>query len=240
MFLMKPIVNLLFLEGVPIFEQLALEEALFRADHENWCLVNSGSTPAIVMGLSGNADDAVDMRLWDRDPIPIIKRFSGGGTVVVDEDTLFCTFIMRSGDVSCESTPASVMTWSHQIYAHAFSPIPLQLQEHDYAIEGRKVGGNAQCFAGGRFLHHTSFLWNYSQERMQLLRHPTRQPQYRSDRTHEAFCTAFKQYFPSKEKFFSAFVNSIEKTFFCRKVSREGAENALSRPHRKNLVIFRQ
>ena len=37
----------------PILEQLQLEEALFRADQRNWCLLNSGSPPAIVMGISG-------------------------------------------------------------------------------------------------------------------------------------------------------------------------------------------
>jgi lipoate-protein ligase A len=28
-----------------------------------------------------------------KDSIPVIKRFSGGGTVIVDENTLFVTFV---------------------------------------------------------------------------------------------------------------------------------------------------
>ncbi|NGX54212.1 MAG: hypothetical protein K1000chlam4_00937, partial [Chlamydiae bacterium] len=44
--------SLLHLSGLPIFEQLQLEEALLRADEGNWCLINSGVPPAIVMGIS--------------------------------------------------------------------------------------------------------------------------------------------------------------------------------------------
>ena len=51
--LMK-LIKLLRLQNVPILRQLLLEEALLRADSNNWCIVNNGtSVPAIVMGISG-------------------------------------------------------------------------------------------------------------------------------------------------------------------------------------------
>lgn len=48
------VVNLLRLQGLPILQQLRLEEALLRADAGNWCILNDGSaTAAVVLGISG-------------------------------------------------------------------------------------------------------------------------------------------------------------------------------------------
>ena len=47
-------VRLLRLRGVPILEQLKLEEALLRATSQNWLIVNDGTPgPTVVMGISG-------------------------------------------------------------------------------------------------------------------------------------------------------------------------------------------
>ena len=60
----------------------------------------------------------------------------------------------------------------------------------DYVFDQRKFGGNAQSITGKRWLHHTSFLWDYRPEAMALLKHPPRSPKYRevrsSDRSTEA------------------------------------------------------
>src|SRR3972149_4286719 len=82
--------HLIQTQGMPIYEQLLLEEALLRLDDKNYCLINEGSPPAIVMGISGKAEELVDLPFCT---VPILRRFSGGGTVVVDENTLFVSFI---------------------------------------------------------------------------------------------------------------------------------------------------
>lgn len=49
-----PLMKLVKLRGMPILQQLHLEERLLRTSSDNWCLINDGtSSPAIVMGLSG-------------------------------------------------------------------------------------------------------------------------------------------------------------------------------------------
>jgi lipoate-protein ligase A len=53
----------------------------------------------------------------------------------------------------------------------------------DYTVAGgRKIGGNAQAITGKRWLHHTSFLWDYDAQRMGLLRPPPKAPAYRQAR----------------------------------------------------------
>lgn len=56
------------------------------------------------MGISSN-DELVHTEEAYKLNIPIIKRFSGGGTVVVDEDTLFVTFIFNTQDVKVPLFP---------------------------------------------------------------------------------------------------------------------------------------
>ena len=49
-----PMMNLVRVKGVPILQQLHLEERLLRTSSHNWCIINDGTNqPAIVMGVSG-------------------------------------------------------------------------------------------------------------------------------------------------------------------------------------------
>ncbi|KAL2621241.1 hypothetical protein R1flu_001446 [Riccia fluitans] len=73
---------------------LTLEELLLRTSADNWCLLNDGtSPPSIVMGISGKPEKLLEVEKVVKDGVPVIKRFSGGGTVIVDEGTLFVTLI---------------------------------------------------------------------------------------------------------------------------------------------------
>ena len=49
----------------------------------------------------------------------------------------------------------------------------------DYTFGERKFGGNAQAITKQRWLHHTSFLWDFDDRNMALLKHPSQVPEYR-------------------------------------------------------------
>lgn len=99
MALKRPLLRFVDLAGkVGIFEQLRIEEILMRHDQSNWCFVNRNiSPPTVVLGISGKVDELVEAEACLRDSVPLIKRFSGGGTVIVDENTYFVSFIMSVG-----------------------------------------------------------------------------------------------------------------------------------------------
>lgn len=61
----------------------------------NRVLVNEHLNPTIVMGLSGKIDKLVNVEKAKELHLPVIKRFSGGGTVVVDNSTFCLTFILN-------------------------------------------------------------------------------------------------------------------------------------------------
>lgn len=175
--------NILHL-NTSIDKQLRLEEQLLREDSRNFCLINTGSPPAIVMGISGKAEALVHL---DQLPnsIPLLRRFSGGGTVVVDENTVFVTFICNKGDHDFPAYPEPILRWAESVLAPATKG--LQLRENDFVIGERKCGGNALYIKKDRWLIHTSFLWDYDPNRMALLKHPAKTPKYRQGRSHEEF-----------------------------------------------------
>jgi len=67
-----------------------------------------------------------------RDGVPVIRRFSGGGTVIVDDGTVFVTLICRSDAVPVPKLyPRPIMDWTEQLYVPAFRSVPgFQLREH--------------------------------------------------------------------------------------------------------------
>jgi hypothetical protein len=56
--------------------------------------------------------------------IPVIKRFSGGGTVVVDDDTLFATLLMRQDDLpDVRPYPRDIMSFMETFYQDVFTDV---------------------------------------------------------------------------------------------------------------------
>ncbi|KAG0502172.1 hypothetical protein HPP92_002244 [Vanilla planifolia] len=79
-----PLLNLIRTRGFPILQQLHLEERLLRTSSSNWCIINDGTNQVnVVMGLSGRPAELIDIELLLQDRIPVIRRFTGGGTVVI-------------------------------------------------------------------------------------------------------------------------------------------------------------
>ena len=96
--LARPRALWLQLRNVPILRMLQLEEALFRTDRRSWFITNEWDSAqpaaeAVVLGISGRPEQMLHVEAAQRSGIPVIKRFTGGGTVVVDSDTLFASFI---------------------------------------------------------------------------------------------------------------------------------------------------
>src|SRR5262245_13582464 len=108
--------HLLTLPNVPIFEQLQLEEALLRTDERNWCILNTNSSEAIVMGISGKPEKLLNLDLVKRDKISVIKRFSGGGTVFISPCTVFVTLICNAQDSPIPLQPRPILEWTEKLY----------------------------------------------------------------------------------------------------------------------------
>ncbi len=205
------IIHLIHLKNVSIFDQLLLEEKLLREDSRNFCILNEGSSPAIVMGISGKPEELIHYSKAQELQIPLIQRFSGGGTVVVDKDTLFVTFLCNKEEFSFPAYPERIMKWTETFYHQALELPNFALKENDFVLGDFKCGGNAQYIKKERWLQHTSFLWDFCPKKMESLLLPRKKPKYREDRSHLDFLCTLNNHFSSKEIFFQNIKTTLSK-----------------------------
>ncbi len=239
------LVRLVRTSGLCILRQLRLEEKLLRSPGAgNWCLLNDGTPDrSVVLGISGKPHQLVDVRRALDDGVRVIKRFSGGGTVIVDRDTQFVTLVMNAAAVpDLALFPRQIMEWTGTLYGGrphgVFADMPgWQLRENDYVIGERKVGGNAQSISKDRWLHHTSFLWDFREETMKYLTNPAKQPRYRANRSHSDFLAPLKTYMPDRNALATRIEAALEGMGLeVAPASIEQAEDAVAAHHRGSGV----
>ncbi|XVF11905.1 hypothetical protein REPUB_Repub08aG0068300 [Reevesia pubescens] len=221
-----PMMNLLRFKGLPILQQLHIEERLLRTSSENWCIINDGTThPTIVMGVSGKPAELLEIESVLRDQVPVIRRFTGGGTVIVDHGIIFVTFICNKEAVhDLQPYPQPIMSWSSLLYSKVFQGIgDFHLRENDYVFGNHKFGGNAQSITKNRWIHHTSFLWDFNIGNMTYLKLPKRAPAYRSARGHLDFICRMKDYMP-RSTFIDKTVEATGTQFSLRPFELEAIE----------------
>ncbi len=169
--------------------------------------------PVIVVGLSGKVDELVDVDKATKDDVSLIRRFTGGGTVITDKNTMIVSIIFGSKNAFSKLPyapnpfPRDIMSWtSKMIYQQAFDSLcgtdaGFRLRENDYVmLDGKKIGGNAQAISGERWLHHTSFLWDFDNKSMDYLKHPKKAPSYRSGRDHKDFLCRIKDHVKDEKR----------------------------------------
>jgi lipoate-protein ligase A len=228
--------HLLQFSHLPILPQLQLEEALLRADQRNWCLINYGSPPAIVLGISGKPEELINEEKWKIKPVPIIRRFSGGGTVFIDENTCFVTFICNASFIPISPFPNSIMRWTEELYRPLFASHPFSLKENDYTLNSQKFGGNAQSITKNRWLHHSSLLWDFSSLNMEYLKMPKKMPAYRQHRSHVDFLCNLRDFWPHPTTFQTALIDHLLSQFDVQKIEGKDIKDVLQLPHRKATV----
>jgi lipoate-protein ligase A len=175
-------------------ENLALDEALLlSAEGEGGEILRiwEWPRPAVVLGSGGKIADDVDVLSCQRDQVPILRRASGGGTVLLGTGCLLYSLVL-SIERSAE------MSDIRRSYAYILSRVNHALQPEasaaeicgtsDLAIGGRKFSGNAQQRKQRHILHHGTLLFAFDASIVSnYLLPPPRQPEYRGGRTHTDF-----------------------------------------------------
>ncbi len=144
--------------GLSALERLCLEEALLRHDplERSWMMVgchdptystrlkydskgnthsnynhNNNSECVIVLGIGGKVDQLLHVDQVQQDDILTIRRFSGGGTVLLDHSSLWTTLIGRTTDMTqVEPYPRNIMEYTaHSIFGPTFDHMNASLQQ---------------------------------------------------------------------------------------------------------------
>lgn len=190
-------------------ENLALEEALLDAAESG----QSGEvlrfwespTPFVVVGYANKVTAEVNVAACKAKGIPILRRCSGGGTVVQGPGCLNYAVILRITDTGpTRSISAANQFVMERIRAGIQSaighrPSAISIQGHtDLAIvtphaprpTPLKFSGNAQRRRKNFLLFHGTLLLNFNLPLISaLLNMPSLQPDYRAARSHEQFLT---------------------------------------------------
>lgn len=145
---------------------------------------------AVVLGAGGSlALDVRETRCND-DGVPIQRRPSGGGTVLLGRGCLLFSLVLAYERVPELREVNASYRWILGRVSEALRPIAnVELAGiSDLAIDGRKISGNAQQRKAKHVLHHGTLLYNFDLPLIgKYLFAPEREPAYRTGRDHETF-----------------------------------------------------
>ncbi len=145
---------------------------------------------AVVLGAGGSVAIDVDRAACDRDGVPILRRSSGGGTVLLGRGCLLFSLIINHRRAAELRDVNASYRWILGRVREALSAFA-DVQHSgvsDLAVAGVKFSGNAQQRKARTVLHHGTVLYDFDLAAVaKYLKPPERMPAYREGRLHEAF-----------------------------------------------------
>lgn len=178
-----------------VAENLALDEALLleaEAGRGGEVLrVWEWPSPAVVLGAACRLAEDVNALACAADGVPILRRSSGGGTVLLGAGCL-CYSVVLAFDHSpalreITSSYGYILDGIRTALADLVPAIELT-GISDLAVAGRKFSGNAQQRKRHHLLHHGTLLHDFDLSRVGCYLHmPERVPDYREGRGHDEF-----------------------------------------------------
>jgi lipoate-protein ligase A len=186
-------IAMLFLEKTlpTLVENVALDEALLldaEAGGPEVLRLWEWRGYGVVVGAAGRLAQEVDEPACLAEGIPMVRRSSGGGAVLLGPGCLSFSLVLRF-----DRNPA--LADLHASYRFILGHFERSLSAtfqgaSDLAIDARKFSGNAQQRKRTHLLHHGTLLYAFEIDKIsRYLKSPPREPDYRRGRSHEEFVT---------------------------------------------------
>lgn len=146
----------------------------------------------VTLGVSSRHQADVDVAACTRDGVPILRRASGGGTVLQGPGCLNYALVLRLAErpelADLTRGYALILGRVATALGAGETAEVAPLGTSDLAREGWKFSGNAQKRTRNALLHHGTILHNFDIPLLaRYLREPEKQPPYRERRTHDQF-----------------------------------------------------
>jgi lipoate-protein ligase A len=146
----------------------------------------------VVLGYANKAESEVNLPFCRANAIPVLRRCTGGGTVLQGPGVLNYTLVLRFGEAGPLHSISATNEFILKRHEAALTPVigaPVQRQgQTDLAIGGLKFSGNAQRRHRRCLIFHGAFLLNLDISLVeQALPLPSREPDYRARRSHRDF-----------------------------------------------------
>lgn len=179
-------------------ENLSCDEALLdRCEEENgeevlrfW----EARAYFAVLGFSNAWKEELHASSAERTPCPVLRRASGGGTVLQGPGCLSYSLILRIRPEGPLTGVLSANRHIMEIQREALEKLlkePVQIRgSTDLTLGDLKFSGNSQRRKRKALLFHGTFLLDFDLGKIEeCLRLPQKRPAYRQDRPHRAFLT---------------------------------------------------
>jgi lipoate-protein ligase A len=180
-------------ENLALDEALLLESSTAASRDEDLGFLRFWESPSIfvVLGVSCRIDDDVNRERCDADGIPILRRVSGGGTVLQGPGCLNFTLVLPlASNPDLRDVHTSYSTIVERCGAALHLDDVSMRGSCDLAIGDLKFSGNAQKRTRGAMLHQGTILHDFDLELIaRYLAEPPKQPDYREKREHVSFVT---------------------------------------------------
>ena len=179
-------------------ENLACDEALLDEAEQHrgpgvlrlW----ESATHFVVLGYANKVNEEVDAAACRAQGIPILRRCSGGGTVLQGPSCLNYSLVLGIDENPALHSITATNRFVMERNARALAALldrPVTVEGHtDLATGQLKFSGNAQRRRRRWLLFHGTFLLDFDLGLLEtLLLPPPRQPEYRRQRSHREFLT---------------------------------------------------
>ncbi|MEM1062179.1 MAG: lipoate--protein ligase family protein [Planctomycetota bacterium] len=148
---------------------------------------------AVVLGRANRVAANVDVAACRDSGVDVVRRFSGGGTVLVGPGSLCFTLVVPLDPAE----PRDIAALTHDLLTPLISGLTDATGEKvelrgtsDLVIGECKFSGNAQRWLRRAVLHHGTLAYALDVDAVErLLTPPERQPEYRRGRSHREFVT---------------------------------------------------
>jgi lipoate---protein ligase len=180
---------------------LAAEEALLDSCEESGdevLRIWESPVPFVVVGYGNRVAHEVDVEACERNSVPILRRCSGGGTVVQGPGCLCYALVLQG----TEGGPVGSVTAANRHIMERNCAALAAVIQPEIAVQGctdlalrangtwLKFSGNSQRRRRRSFLFHGTILYAFDLSIIpKLLRMPSAEPGYRASRSHESFVT---------------------------------------------------
>jgi len=167
--------------------------ALLDEDTTQTFLVWQPDKPYIVLGASNRPEDALYIEIILQDNITVMKRPSGGQTVMLTPGNLVIAAVFphsRQPKNLFNSINSSIISAVEEAGIGGLSLRGIS----DIAIDGKKILGSAMYRNRDKLLYHA--VLNISEPAAtfeKYLRHPGKEPDYREGRKHADFVTSLRE-----------------------------------------------
>ena len=149
----------------------------------------------IVLGASNNAEESLHMENVIEDKVCILKRPSGGQTVILTPNNIMISAVFFDQE---KLHPKDIFKHINKLIISAIEKTGIRnlsaMGISDIAIGGKKILGSAIYRNKEALLYHAVLnLGEPASTFERYLKHPSKEPDYRRGRSHSDFVTSLKE-----------------------------------------------